>query len=91
MKFIEKFGRLVGSIFLFFSIVINIMCLIAGYTPIGVRYCIVMCLTIAIIADCASLTATKIMREERKSFKEIIDKAFKIDEEKKDVNAKDTN
>ena len=50
-----------------------------------------LCLMIAIIADGASITATKIMREEREAFKEIMDKAFKISEVKKDANAKDTD
>ena len=51
MKFIERFGRLVGSTFLFLGIVIQIMCWVAGYTPTEAFYCIMVCLTIAIIAD----------------------------------------
>lgn len=91
MKFIERFGRLVGSTFLFLGIVIQIMCWVAGYTPTEAFYCIMACLTIAIIADCASLTATKIMREERKAFKEMMCMCFKTDEVKKDADAKNNN
>lgn len=89
MKFIKRFGRLLGSTFLFLAIVLKIMCLIAGYTPLRVVDCQIMCLTISIIATGASITATKIMREEREAFKEIMDKAFKISEVKKDADAKD--
>ena len=66
MKFIERFGRLVGSTFLFLGIVTQIICWVSGYTPTEAFYCIMLCLMIAIIADGASITATKIMREEQK-------------------------
>lgn len=91
MKFIERFGRLVGYTFLFLAIVLKIMCLIAGYTPLQIVDCQIMFITISIIATGASITATKIMREEREAFKEIMDKAFKVSEVKKDANAKDTD
>ena len=91
MKFIERFGNLVGGIFFFFGISIQIMCWVAGYAPTESFYCIAVCLVIAIIADGASITATKIMREEREAFKEMMDKAFKIDEVKEGANAKDTD
>lgn len=91
MKFIEKFGRLLGIIFWGVGLVVQIMCWVAGYTSLLSAIIIISFLTIAIIADCASFAARKIMREEREVFKEIMDKAFKISEVKEDANAKDTN
>jgi hypothetical protein len=89
MKFIERFGKLLGSTFLFLAIGLEIMCLIAGYTPLQVLDLMNMFFTISLISNGASITATKIMREEREAFKEIMDKAFKVSEVKKDANAKD--
>ena len=89
MKFIQRFGRLVGTTFLILGWVIQIMCWVAGYMPTEVFYCMSLCFIIAIISHGASITATKIMREEREAFKEIMDKAFKVSEVKKDANAKD--
>lgn len=91
MKFIQRFGRLVGCIFWVLGLVAQIMCWVAGYTTLLASIIIISFLTIAIIADCASMTATKIMREEREAFKEIMDKAFKVSEVKKDADAKDTD
>ena len=91
MKFIQRFGRLVGTIFWVLGLVIQIMRWVAGYTSLLAPIVIISFLTIAIISDCASITARKIMREEREAFKEIMDKAFKIDEVKKDADAKDTD
>ena len=79
MKFIERFGRLVGTTFLTLAWVIQIMCWVAGHTPTEVFYYTMVCFTIAIISHCASFTARQIMREEREAFKEIMDKAFKLD------------
>jgi hypothetical protein len=79
MKFIERFGRLLGTIFWVLGLVIQIMCWVAGYTSLLASIIIISFLTIAIIADGASFTARKIMREEREAFKEIMDKAFKLD------------
>lgn len=91
MKFIQRFGRLVGTTFLILGWVIKIMCLVAGYTQTEAFYCVLLCFIIAIISYCASITATKIMREEREAFKEIMDKAFQISEVKEDADAKDTD
>lgn len=91
MKFIERFGRLVGTIFWGVGLVVQIMCWVAGYTSLLASIIIISFLTIAIISHCASITATKIMREEREAFKEIMDKAFKVSEVKKDADAKDTD
>lgn len=66
MKFIERFGRLVGTTFWGLGLAIQIICWVAGYTPTEAFYCIMLCLMIAIIADGASFTARKIMREEQK-------------------------
>lgn len=89
MKFIQRFGRLVGITFWGLGLVTQVMCWVAGYTSLLASIIIISFLTIAIIADVASFTARKIMREEREAFKEIMDKAFKIDEVKEDANAKD--
>ena len=91
MKFIDRFGRLVGTTFWGLGLVIQIMCWVAGHTPTEVFYYTMVCFTIAIISHCASFTARKIMREEREAFKEIMDKAFKVSEVKKDANAKNTD
>ena len=64
MKFIERFGRLVGTTFWGVGLVVQIMCWVAGYTSLLASIIIISFLTIAIIADCASFTARKIMREE---------------------------
>lgn len=71
--------------------VTQIICWVAGCMPTEVFYCMSLCFIIAIISHCASITARKIMREEREAFKEMIDKAFKIDEVKKDADAKSNN
>ena len=91
MKFIQRFGRLVGTIFWVLGLVTQIICWVSGYMPTEVFYCMSLCFIIAIISHCASRTATKIMREEREAFKEIMDKAFKVSEVKKDADAKDTD
>lgn len=91
MKFIERFGRLVGTTFWGLGLVVQIMCWVAGYTSLLASIIIISFLTIAIISHCASFTARKIMREEREAFKEIMDKAFKVSEVKKDADAKDTD
>ena len=91
MKFIQRFGRLVGTTFWGLGLVVQIMCWVAGYTSLLASIIIISFLTIAIISHCASFTARKIMREEREAFKEIMDKAFKISEVKKDADAKNNN
>lgn len=91
MKFIQRFGRLVGTIFWVLGLVIQIMCWVAGYTSLLAPIVMISFFTIAIISHCASMTATKIMREEREAFKEMIDKAFKISEVKEDADAKSNN
>ena len=69
MKFIERFGRLVGTIFWGVGLVTQIMCWVAGYTSLLASIIIISFLTIAIIADAASFTARKIMREEREALR----------------------
>lgn len=91
MKFIQRFGRLVGTTFWGLGLVVQIMCWVAGYTSLLASIIIISFLTIAIISHCASFTARKIMREEREAFKEIMDKAFKVSEVKKDADAKNNN